>query len=103
MKCCMVVGLAGIVRNNCLNNTARVGNQLRLHRIDRQVGWLHGMLLGAHLYLLGLHDDMLSFLFLQVPLLLSINKIDISNDLVRQSMQNLEAHRWARCISGQFH
>jgi hypothetical protein len=26
----------GIVRNNCMNNTARIGNQLRLHRVDRQ-------------------------------------------------------------------
>ena len=54
----------GIVRNNCMNNTARVGNQLRLHRVDRQL-----------------------------PLLLSINEADINNDLIRQAMQNLEAHR----------
>ena len=38
---------AGVVRDNCMNNTATVGEQLRLHRINRQVGGQAPLLLPA--------------------------------------------------------
>ena len=56
--------VSGVARDNCANNTRVVGEHLRLHRVD-----------------------------CQLPLLLSINEADINNDLIRQAMQDLEAHR----------
>ncbi|KAI3432850.1 hypothetical protein D9Q98_010433 [Chlorella vulgaris] len=56
----------GIVRDNCSNNTARVGNQMRLHRVNRQV-----------------------------PLLVFFDATDTnSNSLRRQAIQNLREHNY---------
>lgn len=92
-----------------MNNTARVGNQLRLHRVDRQARFG-----GCGDQCLSLDRDLhWRFIVLQfatkepgfakfepcrchvpqVPLLLSIRKGSMSSSLVQQALQNLEAHR----------
>ena len=97
---------AGVVRNNCMNNTATVGDRLRLHGVNSQVGLCQRRCFqgsGAAGALPAVEVNravgnwsrciICALAAFQVPLVLATSWSQASKELIEQAVQSLKQNK----------